>query len=140
MNLFILYTSEVVSINFKFSQDVNHDDAIKNCKQLLHCVKCVRIRSYSGRPFPAFGLNTERYGVSLHIQSKCGKMLTRVTPNTDTFYAVLPQWILDSRASLTNFETYVTIIDWLSIKDIAITKMDVTKSKQIKQIKDRSDY
>ena len=76
----------------------------------------------------------------MHIPSKCGKMLTRVTPNTDTFYAVLPQWILDSRASLTNFETYVTIIDWLSIKDIAITKMDVTKSKQIKQIKDRSDY
>ena len=58
----------------------------------------------------------------------------------DTFYAVLLQWILDSRASLTNFEKYVTIIDWLSIKDIAITKMDVTKSKQIKQIKDRSDY
>ena len=23
--------------------------------------------------FPAFGLNTERYGVSLRIQSKCGK-------------------------------------------------------------------
>ena len=46
-------------------------------------------RSYSGPYFPAFGLNTERYRVSLRIQPKCGKMLTRITPNTDTFHAVL---------------------------------------------------
>ena len=38
--------------------------------------------------FPAFGLNTKRYGVSLRIQSKCKKMRTRIIPNTDTFYAV----------------------------------------------------
>ena len=35
-----------------------------------HCVKSVRIRSYSGLRFPAFGLNTERYGVSHRIQSE----------------------------------------------------------------------
>ena len=29
-----------------------------------------------------------RYRVSHRIQSKCGKMRTRITPNTDTFYAV----------------------------------------------------
>ena len=29
----------------------------------IHCVKSVRIRSYSGPYFPAFGLNTERYGM-----------------------------------------------------------------------------
>ena len=46
----------------------------------LHCVKSVRIRSYSGPHFPVFGLN---------IQSECGKMQTRITPNTDTFSAVL---------------------------------------------------
>ena len=28
-----------------------------------HCVKCVRVRSFSGTYFPAFGLNTERYSV-----------------------------------------------------------------------------
>ena len=28
------------------------------------------------------------YSVSLRIQSECGKMRTRITPNTDTFYAV----------------------------------------------------
>ena len=27
---------------------------------LLHCVKSAHIRSYSGRHFPTFGLNTER--------------------------------------------------------------------------------
>ena len=46
------------------------------------------IRSYSGPQFPAFGLETERYGVSFHIQLESGKVQTRITPNTDTFYAV----------------------------------------------------
>ena len=53
-----------------------------------HCEKCVHTRSYSGPHFPAFELNTERYSVSLRIQSECGKMRTRITPNTDTFYSV----------------------------------------------------
>ena len=53
-----------------------------------HCVKSVHIRSYSGPHFPAFGLNTERCGVSLRIQSKCGKIRTTITPNLDTFHAV----------------------------------------------------
>ena len=57
---------------------------------LPHCVKSVHIRSYSGPHFPAFGLNTERYGVFLRIQSECGKMRTRITPNIDTFHAVNP--------------------------------------------------
>ena len=42
--------------------------------------------------FPEFGLNTERYFVSLRIQSECGKMQIRITPNADTFYAVLFIW------------------------------------------------
>ena len=37
---------------------------------------------------PAFGLNTERCSASLRIQSECGKIRTRKTPNTDTFHAV----------------------------------------------------
>ena len=55
----------------------------------LHCVKSAHIRSFSGPYFPAFELNTERYGISLHIQYKCGKIRTRKTPNTHTFYTVL---------------------------------------------------
>ena len=42
-------------------------------RRFYHCVKSVRIRSYSGPHFSAFG---------------CGKMRTRITPNTDTFYTV----------------------------------------------------
>ena len=53
-------------------------------RAILHCVKGVHIWSFSG-------LNMERYFVSLHIQSECEKMRTRITPNTDTFYAVLPE-------------------------------------------------
>ena len=33
-------------------------------KLYLHCVKSVRIRSYSGPHFPELGLNTERFRVS----------------------------------------------------------------------------
>ena len=51
-------------------------------------VKSVRIRSYSGPYFPTFGINAERYRISLRIYSECGKMQTRITPNTDTFHAV----------------------------------------------------
>ena len=43
--------------------------------------------------FSVFGLNSERirteYSVSVCIQSECAKVQNRITPNTDTFYAVL---------------------------------------------------
>ena len=38
--------------------------------------------------FPTFGLNTYLSVFSPNV-GKCGKMLTRITPNTDSFYAVL---------------------------------------------------
>ena len=50
----------------------------KKCSYLEFC----------GQHFPAFGLNKEVYSVNLHIWSKCGKMRTRKTPNTDTLYTV----------------------------------------------------
>ena len=56
-------------------------------KTIHHCAKYVRIRSFSGPHFPAFGLNTKIYRVILRVQDKFGKMRTRKTPNTDTFYA-----------------------------------------------------
>ena len=65
------------------------DTDIRNSPSYIsHSPKGVRIRSYSGPYFSAFGLNRERYFVSLRIQSECGKILTRITLNTDTFYAV----------------------------------------------------
>ena len=61
--------------------------------QNKHCMKRVRIRSFSGPYFLAFGLNPDRYtshlsSVSLRIQSKCGKIRTGKTPNMDTFHRV----------------------------------------------------
>ena len=50
----------------------------------VHCVESVPIRNYSGPHFPAVGLNTERYGVSVRIQFEYGKMRTWITPNTNT--------------------------------------------------------
>ena len=42
-----------------------------------HCVKIVRIWSFSGPYFSAFGLNTKIYFVNICFQSKCGKIWTR---------------------------------------------------------------
>ena len=47
-------------------------------KEKYHCVKSVRIWSYSGPHFPVF----------FRIQSECGKMRTRITPNMVTLHAV----------------------------------------------------
>ena len=64
------------------------DNEWVNNSRLRHCLKSVRIWSYSGPYFPAFGLYTKRYFVSLRIQSEGGKILTRITPNMDAFYEV----------------------------------------------------
>ena len=56
---------------------------------ILHCVKSVFIWSYSGPPFPAFGLNMERYSVPIRLQSECGEMQTILTP-TQTIFTQCP--------------------------------------------------
>ena len=53
-----------------------------------HCVKNIRIRSFSGPYFHVFELNRMSYTISLCIQSKCGKIRTRKIPNKDTFHTV----------------------------------------------------
>ena len=45
------------------------------------CVKSVRMRSYSGPNFPAFGLNTERYSVSCLMLLTFVKDFWQVKPN-----------------------------------------------------------
>ena len=51
----------------------------------MHCVKSVR-RSFPGPYFPTLGLNTQRYGVSLRIQSECRKIMmitANLKPHTE---------------------------------------------------------
>ena len=65
----------------------------QNLKLRKKCrVKSVRIRSYSG---PHFSLIWTEYGeilpispYSVQMRENPGKMRTRITPNTNTFYAV----------------------------------------------------
>ena len=61
---------------------------------VFYCVKSVHIRSFSGAYFPVFGLNTDIYRVFLRIQSKCGKIRTTKTLNTDTFHTVFFSFML----------------------------------------------
>ena len=49
-----------------------------------HWVKSVRIRSYSGPRFPAFGPVFSL----LSVFGPKGKIRTRITPNTEIFHAV----------------------------------------------------
>ena len=69
---------------------LNLGDVQMKFLQLLHAlyVKRVRIWSFSGPYFPAFGANKERHSVSLRIKSEFGKKSIRKTPNTESFHAV----------------------------------------------------
>ena len=55
----------------------------------IHCVKSARIWSFSCLYFPALGRNMERHSVSFCIKSKCRKIRTRKTPNTNIFHALI---------------------------------------------------
>ena len=57
----------------------------KKLSQISHCLKSVRIRSFYGSYFPAFGLNMKVYSLNLHIHPECGKVRTRKTPNMGTY-------------------------------------------------------
>ena len=76
-NLKIKSFRNFAAINLLFDEfdeilKIDHNDAD-------HCVKSVRRRSFFWSVFPTFGLNTERYSVTLRIQSECGKTRTRKT-------------------------------------------------------------
>ena len=74
-----------------YSTDWLQDFSIKYSKS-THCLKSVRIRSYSGphfsRIFPHADWIRRDTGISpnsVWMREDAGKMRTRTTPNTDTF-------------------------------------------------------
>ena len=71
-----------------------------------HCVKPVGIWSYYGPYFPAFGLNTKRYG----------QIRTRITPNMDTFFAVVITAYLMFSISLYYSKKFLLFFSLLPIK------------------------
>ena len=74
---------------YLFDNHANLLGAQNRSFSFIHCVKSVRIWSYSGPYFPTFGVNTERYSIFLCINFECGKIRTRIISNTGTFYAVI---------------------------------------------------
>ena len=66
----------------------------------------VGIWSYYGPYFPAFGLNTKRYG----------QIRTRITPNTDTFFAVVITAYLMFSISLCYSKKFLLFFSLLPIK------------------------
>ena len=61
----VLICVKFILINYNFNyNDLCDVFGVRDIKMgHSHCMKSVRIRSFSGPYFPAFGLNTERYGV-----------------------------------------------------------------------------
>ena len=85
----------------------------RNKQLLLHWVKSVRIRNNSGHYFPTILVRIFPHSgsASLRIRSEYGKVRTMITPNTDTFHAVLKlQYQIFLAASLIYFPYMNTLI------------------------------
>ena len=68
------------------------DKKIDSYSREAHCIKIARIQSYSGLHFSCIfpywdWIRRDTQYLSVFSQN-AGKMRTRITPNTDTFYAV----------------------------------------------------
>ena len=79
----------------------------------LHCLKSARIRSYSGPYFPAFGQNTERYSVSLRIQSKMRESTDQNNSEYGHFLCIVLHWFWLLIHWLMNTYTHTLHIQWL---------------------------
>ena len=72
------FSQFVLKIRCKCVRDCILSELCEKCPcSDLFCTACSRIRT-----------EYREIGVSFRIQSECGKMRTRITPNTETFYAV----------------------------------------------------
>ena len=78
--------------------------------QQLHCVKRVRIRSYSGLQFSLI------FPYSVQMQENAGKMRTRITRNTDTLYAVLVIFFIHSHFFLYRIFSASVFIQVISLR------------------------
>ena len=64
-------------------------------------------------------MNTERYSWFLCIQSEYGKIRTRKTPNTDTFYEVEKQTPkTNNNNKQTKASTTIVDFQYLRVKDV----------------------
>ena len=106
---------------------------------VIHCVKSGRIRSFSIPYFPTFGLNTERYSVSLRIHSTYGKIQIRKTPNTNTFHVFIsilqisPSWISAPESSCCPSLAITVLVDIIAHKKMKFSiKVFFSKCDEIR--------
>ena len=93
-NVSFLESLVYVTTGQSLSDVIYFGSGFMNIMDTVHCVKRVRIRSYSGPHFAWLGLNTKRPDVSLRIRSEYVKMRTRIIPIKNTFYTVVVLSIL----------------------------------------------
>ena len=112
----------------------------------IHCVKSIPIWSYSGPHFPAFGLNTERYGVD---QNNCeyGNIW-----RSDSYFNILTILVLenvtddinstrqlkDKNNATTTVKTSVTITSTTTLSTSVSTR--TTKESETATKHNKNDY
>ena len=97
---------------------------------ILHCPKSVRIRSSSGLHFSCIFPHSDCIRLrispySVRMRENTGKMRTRITPNTDTFYAVLWSLNLWNKVNL----EHSTIAVWNLAQSWSISKCFLWRRK-----------
>ena len=80
------------------------------CVFILTVWKVSKYGVFSGPYFPAFGLNTERYEVSLRIQSECGKIRTRK-------YSVFGHFSRSDSSTVEAFSVWNDALETIECKD-----------------------
>ena len=80
--MFLAFSLSCAPFNFSFYL-VPSSALVNGTDLIIHYVKSVRVRSYSGTHFLAFGLSISPYSFRMW------KNEDQITPNTDTFYAVI---------------------------------------------------
>ena len=79
VSIFSQILLDILVINFTYVYWIDSEST--------HCVKRVQIRRFFGPYFPAFGLNTEKYSVSV-FSPNVGKYGQEKTPYLDSFHTV----------------------------------------------------
>ena len=122
-----MYTAVFLKYVWPFYNIIH--ERVKFCRPSNNsCVKSIRNRSFSGLYFPTFGLNTERYSVSLHIQSECA---AKYGPEKLQIRTLFTQWMAFSNNQKKFFKSKIMYLDKLITPKARIIK---TKAGQMNQL------
>ena len=92
-------TNPLYSWNYTINHKLKMKMKIKHRSQRYYINITRKNCPYLELFWSAFSRNTERYGESLHIHSKCRKTRTRINPNTDTFHVVIDLGLYVNKSS-----------------------------------------